>query len=297
VTKKLLDHGAKVVGLGRSNTPPPELSGQIDWIGSPLELSPIIRNEIAHSDIIFNFVGATIPDTIRKSSVNNITEYVLPHVELIDYISRFHDKRVVFASSGGTIYGPNATSPIHEDAPKTPISEYGLNKLTIEQYLSYYNFKRNLDYTTLRVSNPYGPNQSPFKSQGVVAHMLYRAQQGMPLELWGTGDAVRDFVYIDDVATAFCLAGLYSGGERVFNIGSMTGRSVKSVINDIAQLPGIPKVTVVRKPGQDADVPVNVLNTERAFQHLAWKPVVDWHDGLLETLKWIKAKAAAFEAG
>ena len=111
-------------------------------------------------------------------------------------------KRIVFVSSGGTIYGPSAQIPISETAPTDPITAYGVGKLAIEKYLALYEHLFGLDYRILRVANPFGPFQIPLKNQGVIAALISRALKNEPIEIWGDGSVVRDYIYVDDVVAA-----------------------------------------------------------------------------------------------
>jgi UDP-glucose 4-epimerase len=135
----------------------------------------------------------------------------------------------------------------------------------------------------LRVSNPYGARQRPESGQGAISTFIHRALKNKELEIWGDGNVVRDYLFIDDVATAFERAVRYEGPERIFNIGSGQGKSLNEIISILEILLGQPlkKNYINSRP---YDVPVNILNTSRASRELGWSPSVSLNDGLKRTI-------------
>jgi UDP-glucose 4-epimerase len=193
---------------------------------------------------------------------------------------------VVFISSGGTVYGITGDAPVAETAPTEPISAYGINKLTIEKYVALYHYLYRLEYSVLRLANPYGPFQDAHRRQGVVAALVHKALLGEPLEIWGDGSVVRDFVHVQDVVEAMIAVLHYEGPARVFNIGSGVGRSVAGIVADLEQLLGRPLARRFR-PARRADVPVNVLDCGLIRQETGWCPRIAWLDGLQDTIAWM----------
>ena len=177
--------------------------------------------------------------------------------------------------------------PIGEHAATDPISAYGINKLMVEKYLQLYARLGGPSAVTLRVANPFGPFQSPFRRQGIVSALIEAVLDRRPVEVWGDGKVVRDYLYAGDVAAAMVAAASYEGAERVFNIGSGIGRSVLDVVHSVCDALDVPAATVIHKPGRRADVPVNVLAIERAAGELGWRPQTEWDEGLRRTADWI----------
>jgi UDP-glucose 4-epimerase len=199
-------------------------------------------------------------------------------------------RKVIFASSGGTIYGIPLETPIRETHPTDPICSYGIGKLAIEKYLHLYHVQHGLDYCILRMANPYGEGQRPMSSQGAVAVFLDRALHNKALEIWGDGSVIRDYIYIGDVAEAFMKAMMYSGEHRIFNIGCGQGWSLLDLISNIE--------TVIRRPiarihvsGRTCDVPANVLDISRANKSLNWQPRTSLQDGVAQTWRWVLQRA------
>ena len=210
----------------------------------------------------------------------------MPTLVLLELSKQLPSCRIVFVSSGGTVYGIPKATPIDEASPTNPTSIYAIHKLAMERYLAHYHDQYGLEYITLRVSNPYGPLQIPRNNQGVVAAHIRNALARRPLQIWGTGAVIRDFIYVSDVVDALLLAAVYTGPHHLFNVGSGMGRSIGSIVDDIEHLLGM---TVERQymPARPVDVPINVLDIQRIKQEFGWEPVVPWLHGLRTTIDWI----------
>jgi UDP-glucose 4-epimerase len=287
---RLIREGAVVRGFGRSLEKPKALSEKVEWRSGEITDEIAVADAIKGCEVIFHLIGGSIPESAHRSTSDNLSLLVLPTLNLLEKATRSGAKRIIFASSGGTVYGIPSVVPITEQCITSPISDYGLSKLFIEKYLEFYRYHHSLEYVVLRLSNPYGPLQSPYKAQGVVPHLLFRALKGEALEIWGTGQVVRDFIFIDDVINAFLLAMRYSGDSRVMNVGSAVGRSITQIAEDIGRVSGVPNIQIVHRPGQKSDVPFNILDNLRAQRELGWTIDTTWETGLRLTAQWMKAE-------
>jgi UDP-glucose 4-epimerase len=191
-------------------------------------------------------------------------------------------------SSGGTIYGVPDIVPTPEEAPTNPITAYGISKLAIEKYLALYEFLYGLQYRVLRVANPFGPYQTALKNQGVIAAFLHGAMDGKPIQMWGDGSVIRDYIYVGDVVDALTLAATHEGIGRIFNIGSGEGRSLNDIVLAIDHLLG-DEILVEQRPGRPVDVPVSILDTSFAASELGWRSRTVFEDGLRTTIQWMKS--------
>jgi len=288
--RTLAQRGADVQGFGR--TAPPEPTAGLDrtrpWIAAAFEDAAALAGALAGQDIVFHLASSSLPEASNRDPAGDLGSSVLPTLKLLELCRSAGVRKVVFASSGGTVYGIPAQVPTPEAAPTSPICAYGIGKLVVERYLELYRHLHGLDYQVLRIANPYGPGQSPFRRQGVVAAVLHRGLRGQPVELWGTGEVTRDFIHVDDVAAAFAAAALYEGPHRVMNVGSGHGRSLNAILADVATTLGVATLTVVRKPGRAADVPVSILDTALIRGETGWQPQVRWMDGLADAAAWIR---------
>lgn len=228
------------------------------------------------ADVVFHLISTTRP--VNKDVLKEFETNVVPTIRLLDACAS-RNVRFVYFSSGGTIYGVPRYVPIDEDHRTDPISAYGIHKLSVEKCMEYYGRTYGLDYSILRISNPYGRFQAPFANQGVIAVFMAHAILDKSIDVWGDGTAVRDYIYVDDVMEA-CIRLLdYQGDQRIFNIGSGKGYSLQQIICLIEQELQ-KKIRVRYQPSRIQDVPSNVLECRLAERELAWKPVVPLTEGI-----------------
>ena len=240
--------------------------------------------------IVYHLVHATPPQPANTDMAGDIRNNVLPSLALFDVCRRLGVQRIVFLSSGGTVYGRTDIVPTPETASTEPIAAYGISKLMIEKYLALYEHLRQIDYRVLRVANPFGPYQTAVKNQGIIAAIIARGLRGEPIEIWGDGSAVRDFIYIEDVIDALELASGDRSNFRIFNIGRGEGRSVREIANGIESLLG-KKLNIVWKDARAVDLPVSIVSNTRAKEVLGWAPKTTLEDGLKKTIAWWQSGA------
>lgn len=185
------------------------------------------------------------------------------------------------------MYGVPRSVPIAESEPTLPISSYGIHKLIIEKYLHLFHALYGLDYRVLRPPNVYGPRQRLDTAQGAVAVFLDRALRNQPIQIWGDGGIVRDYVYVEDAVQGFVKALAFEGEQRIFNLGSGSGLSLKALVAAIERLLGRP-VAVEHLPPRPVDVPVNVLDAALAGRHLGWRASTPFDEGLRRTCDWLR---------
>src|SRR5688572_9905629 len=189
-------------------------------------------------EVIFHLVCTTVPKSSNEDQAADVEANVAGTLRLLDLCRSRGARRLVFASSGGTVYGVPRALPIDEAQPTQPISSYGIHKLMVEKYLHLNQVLHGLDYRVLRIANVYGERQRIETAQGAVAVFLDRIRRGEALQIWGDGSVVRDYVYVGDVVQAFLKVLGHGGGERVFNIGSGAGVSLSRLVDEIARVVG-----------------------------------------------------------
>lgn len=289
----LARQGAVVRAFGRTPVDPRELDERVHWRSGRFEDPVAVAEAVRGQEIVFHLLSSSVPGSPGQRPAFDLETNVLGTLRFLDICNDAAVRRIVFASSGGTVYGPAGSYPISETAPTHPISAYGVGKLAIEKYLGLHHHLYGLEYIALRIANAYGPLQSVLKRQGVVAAMLDHALAGKPLEIWGTGEVVRDFVHIDDVVSAFLWASTYDGPHRVMNVGSGIGLSINQVANDIEAIAGTANLARNYHAGRAADVPVNILDISLITRETPWRPRRIWLDGLRSTARWMAAKRHA----
>ncbi len=257
----------------------------VEWTEGDFVNQEDLQSAIAGCDIIYHLVSTTLPKTSNDNPIYDIETNVIGTLRLLDLL-KGSNKKLIFVSSGGTVYGIPTEVPIKESHPTQPLCSYGIAKVTIEKYLALYHHLHKLDYYIFRLSNPFGERQRVIAAQGVIAVFLYKVLQEQPIEIWGDGTVVRDYIYVEDAVASLVKAIAYGGDCRVFNVGSGEGRSLIEVLAAIKALLG-KEVRCIFTPSRAFDVPSNVLDISLAAQHLHWCPRITFREGLLRTLTWI----------
>lgn len=232
-------------------------------------------------------VRRSVEDPVFDAQVN-----VLGLINLLEGARAGGVRRVVFASSGGTVYGDGAKAPTPETAAKLPASPYGTAKLTSEYYLATFAQLFGLEAVALRYSNVYGPRQNPHGEAGVVAIFGRRMLGGEPITIYGDGEQTRDLVYVEDVAAANVLAAerplspLTSLDARAYNVGT----GVETTVNRLAELIAVATgraCEIRRAPARAGEILRSALDVEKAARELGWRPQVPLPEGLARTVRWI----------
>lgn len=241
------------------------------------------RPEVIHHLAAQMSVRRSVDDPIHDARVN-----VLGTIGLLEAARRHGVRKVVFATSGGCIYGepPADALPIGEDHPLEAHSPYGVSKIAGEHYLRTFEHLYGLEWTSLALSNVYGPRQDPAGEAGVVAIFSERMLAGEPAIIFGDGEQTRDFIHVDDVVHAFALAMERASGTR-FNIGTGRQTSVNELFEVIARVVGYDQDPVYadERPGE---LRHSAVDPSRADDELGWRPWTELEDGLRPTVEWTR---------
>ncbi len=226
-------------------------------------------------------VRVSVANPIFDAQVN-----ILGSLNLCEAALAAGTRKVVFAGSGGTLYGVPENVPVREGHPQRPISPYGVSKKAAGDYLHFYREVHGLEYTELALANVYGPRQDPNGEAGVVAIFAGRLLAGKQATIYGDGSQTRDYIYVDDVVDAFVRAA-ERGGGLLMNIGTGVETSVLDLYARMADLAGVdaPPRFMPERPGE---LQRSALDSGRAAIHLGWKPWTSIDDGLALTLDWFR---------
>ena len=283
----LLEEGYQVRIYDRSPNRFHTTPRNAEYVEGELGNHGLIRAAVEGVETVFHFVSTTLPKTSNDDPIYDVRSNLIDTLQLLESCVEAGVRKVVFASSGGTVYGQPQTMPIAEDHPTIPITSYGIVKLAVEKYLGLFDYLHGLDYTVLRISNPYGPYQNPGGQQGAVPVFLYRLRTGQPVTIWGDGSVVRDYLYISDLVEALKLAAETDTKKKVFNVGSGLGTTLNELVAIIAEVTGErPEVEYVA--GRALDVPANVLDVARVREELGWSATVGLAEGIEHTWRWIR---------
>lgn len=273
-------------GLARNRMPASPM-GQTELSIGDFSNQKVLREVIGGCDTVFHLIGATTPATGNRNMIADIEANVLKTIRFLDICVEQGVGRVVFASSGGTVYGIPEVIPTPEGARTRPITSYGISKLSIEMYLELYRYHFGLDYRILRFSNPYGPHQTERNEHGVISAFLRRAMSGQAVEVWGDGSVARDFIYIDDAVDALLLSALHDGPSRTFNIGSGRPLSISDLISAIGEVLGH-EIDQKFRDARPVDIRCSALEVSLAEEELGWRPKISLEEGLARTVEWMK---------
>lgn len=239
-------------------------------------------------DTVLHLVSTTVPAASDGfGMVFDIESNLVPTVRLLCMMREYGAKKIIFASSGGSVYGPAAGNTrrrnIPESAPTNPICSHGTVKLAIEKYISLSSYLHGLQYLILRISNPYGEHHSS-SVQGLINVALKRALNNEPVTLWGNGEIIRDYIYVKDCARIFkTLMDKGLTGETL-NIGSGTGHSVTEVLGMIKDVAGEFKID--KKSKRKFDVPRSVLDISKLRSLIDFNPT-GIREGITNTYSWL----------
>lgn len=288
LSERLLDAGNKVTVFDRPQ------SRYLDYLqqkgaticaGDFLNSKDISRVMI-DCDVVFHLISTTVPKTSNDNPLYDVDTNVLGTLRLLEEARKAKVRKVVFASSGGTVYGIPQKIPITETHPTDPISSYGISKLMTEKYLHLYWTLYQLDYCILRIANAYGERQPITESQGVISAFLDKTLKHEKMVIWGDGTIVRDYIHAEDIVSALVQAAYHEGDLKIFNIGGGQGHNLRDIIGMIEKITRESVQPVYNLP-RPFDVQMNVLDISRAKEYLKWQPTIGLFEGLSRTYKWM----------
>jgi UDP-glucose 4-epimerase len=244
-----------------------------------------VRKAVTGVDYVIHSISTTLPATTTDSGIFDITSNLVPTVRLLENCLNSGVKKFIYISSGGTVYGEPRYIPIDEKHPLLPKSLYGHSKKAIENYISFFSLNHDLSTAVLRLSNPYGPYQSFYRNQGLVAAAFGCILDGRQFNIYGDGEIVRDYIYVSDVVQAIILS-LENESNFTINISSGSGASILNILNKIESISGS-GLTKQHIDSRKLDVQENILNNELASKIIDWKPQVGLDEGIRLTWDWV----------
>ncbi len=224
-------------------------------------------------------VRKSVTDPVLDARVN-----ILGSIGLMQACTRHGVRKIVYASTGGALYGEGRQLPATEDHPVNPEAPYGASKHTVEHYLYIWKLLHGLDYTVLRYPNVFGPRQNPHGEAGVNAIFIGLMLEGKRPRIFGDGNAVRDYLYISDVVAGNVLALDKASGEML-NLGTGIGTSVNDIVRELKAIIGF-REDAIHEPPRAGEVQRIYLDASRARRVLGWSPQIDFTEGLRRTVEW-----------
>ncbi len=240
------------------------------------EKPEIVSHHAAQMD-----VRRSVADPMFDAQTN-----ILGFLNILENAVRHGTKKVVFASSGGAVYGEQQVFPAPETHPTHPVSPYGISKLTGEHYLYYYRHSAGLNYVALRYANVYGPRQDPFGEAGVVAIFTQKLLGGDQPVINGNGKQTRDYVFVEDLVEAHMRA-MEDGVQGIFNVGTGKETSVNQLFRLLAEITGS-QARESYGPEKRGEQLRSVLDWTRLKKTTDWEPRQPLHDGLQRTVEFFR---------
>jgi UDP-glucose 4-epimerase len=284
--KGLIETGREVTVLARSLP-----LGQINPIGvnyiqgSYGDIGPL-KKLLDHQDEVIQLAYATIPNTSFDDPLGDLNQNLPPMINLFIEAAKRKIK-LLLISSGGTVYGNVQSNLINEHQIAKPISPYGVTKKIIEDYAYLFSQTHGLNYLCVRPGNSFGPGQVPFMGQGFVSTAMASIINKKTLTIFGEGDTVRDYIYIDDLVSGIILTLTRGKLLETYNIGTGVGYTNMEVLKKIEKLLAS-HTNIIHQPARLFDVKFNVLNSSKLESDTGWKPRISFDEGLTLHLNWLK---------
>ena len=242
---------------------------------------------LAGQDIVYHLVSTSMPTNSNRHIPEELKANVLLSANLFEACVCQKIGKLVFISSGGTVYGKESACPLSEETPTNPISSYGVQKITIEKLLYLYHYIHGLDYRIIRLANPYGPYQRPNGVLGVVTTFVWKAIRSEWIEVYGDGSVVRDFIYIDDAIRGILNIVNGNGRKHVYNLGSGRGINIRQVLETIEKVLNRP-MNVKYTEARPVDVPVNYLDISRYEKEFGPLNPISLEEGIRKTAEFMR---------
>ena len=240
---------------------------------------------LPHCGTVIHLASATTPGASARHPDLELGNITLT-LRLLDLLQTQPETHLIYFSSGGTVYGNPDRLPVKEDTPIVPLSNYGAGKAAQEAFCQTFRSQGH-PVTILRPSNAYGPGQTMRRGFGLVRTMLEHARCGTPLEIWGDGENVRDFIYIDDIVEATIRLIDLPQDFGTYNLGSGIGYSINHVQRIVEKACG-KELKRIYRPERCIDVRNGVLDNSRLIARLDWHPFVTLSDGAARTWQWLQ---------
>ena len=237
-------------------------------------------------DVVFHLAWSSIHESSFQNPTADLLANLAPSIEIIQACTKLN-KKLIFLSSGGAVYGMTKQKYIPETHPMNPISPYGIGKLAVEKYLEMYHYLHGLNYAVVRPSVPFGPRQDYRRRQGAVTVFLYRVSQELPVTIWGDGNNTRDYFYITDLVDAVLRCAQDNlQDRRIFNVGGGEGITLNQLLAQVETTVG-KKAIIDFQPARHFDPTLIILDTTLIRNEMNWKPQISFSEGIQKTWNWI----------
>ena len=262
----------------------PSAAMNANFLQGSLDNPDLLAKLLPRCSTVIHLASATTPGNSANHPALELGN-LAPSLRLLEALQAYPEIHLIFFSSGGTIYGNPQHLPVHEDEPIAPLSYHGAGKVALEAF--FHAFRSCGQAATILRPSAYGPAQALKRGFGLVRTMLEHARCGTPLEIWGDGENVRDFIYIDDITEACARFVALPQDSGTYNLGSGRGYSINQVRRIVEQVTST-ELKAVYHPARGIDVREVVLDISRLNARLSWKPQTSMEEGVRYTWNWLK---------
>jgi UDP-glucose 4-epimerase len=264
----------------------PALTSQAIVHKGGMDDEKILESILPECRTIIHLASSTNPGNSARHPSLEARLNITPTLNFLEILQNYRPFHLIYISSGGTIYGNPDTIPVNENHRLAPLSYYGAGKIAIENFLRTSATPPEQNVTIIRPPNFYGPGQSYQQGFGVIRTMLENLHQGKTMEIWGDGETVRDFLYIDDMVRALNLLIDMPTDNETYNVATGTGLSLNQV-KDIVESVCNKKLNVIYRKKRQTDVNSIALDSSRFIKKTGWQPKITFEKGILLTWEWI----------
>ncbi len=237
-------------------------------------------------ECVYHTVSTILPNSKSNNMEQVINENLISTINLLNIMQVSNVNKIVFISSGGSIYGANGQAVNSETHDCNPLNVYGWMKLSIEKYIKLFHHHSGINYLLIRPSNVYGIGQNPESNLGLIAVNVNKAMKNQNFEVWGDGEIIRDYIHVQDLVEAIVTLIQFDKWNETLNVGSGKGFSINQVLSNIIEITGS-KSKINYTKGRKVDVAKNILNIQKIQELISWSSQVELKSGILEYYQWL----------
>lgn len=286
VALRLAAQGHRVVRLDSRRMQPIDGSPSV---AADLSTTEALLPLLAQCETLIHLASTTTPATSIGDPLQEVDGNITPTIRLLDMLQGTAIQHVVFVSSGGTVYGNPERLPAIEADPLQPHSYHAACKIALEAFWGAFAHATGKTVSVLRPSNIYGPGQPLRSGFGVIRHLLENLRLQQPMTIWGDGESIRDYLYLDDMISAVQVIAERGSDGGAFNVGAGIGTSLNEVLRIAEQVTGR-RIAVERQPARPTDVRAIVLDSNRLTQTTGWRPQASLVEGISRTWQWLNTQ-------
>ncbi|WP_141655480.1 NAD-dependent epimerase/dehydratase family protein [Roseivirga seohaensis] len=266
----------------------------VQYIYGDFEQEDLLRKSLVGIDTVIHLISTTVPKTADADPVFDLNSNLMNTIRLLKILPETRVRKLIYFSSGGTVYGEPKTALVKEDHSREPIGSYGIVKCAIEDYIRFYASKNYFEYLIIRPSNPYGPGQISYGLQGVIPIIFDAIINDKVFQLWGGGSQVRDYIYIADLIEAVQKL-IDAACTGAYNVGSGQGHDVNQLVKAVEQQMGKALQTKVVETDHNA-IERFVLSIDKIGKDTGWSPQTALEDGLRKYHQWLMQRLEESES-